>query len=346
VSAIGLAVPAAGACDVVGVGVNAVDHLCTVETFPTFDSKQTLAAYDVQPGGQVATALVALQRWGHRTVYVGTFGDGPLGELSRRSLADEGVDVSRAAVRRGVANQTAVILVDAASGERTILMHRPAVLTLRIDELDRALVASARVLHVDGYDAEAAFTAATWARAAGVPVVVDVDTGVDAVERLLAVTDAVILSREFAYELTATADVDTALAALVRMTGAPLVAITLGAEGVVARGRDGTIHVPGGPPHVPGGPPHVPGGPPEAPSGAPDVPSDTIHVPGYVVAARDTTGAGDVFRAGFIHGLLHDWSLEHTLRFANATAALKCTQIGGRSGIPTVAAAERLMEDA
>ncbi len=296
------------AFDVVGIGVNAVDHLCTVATFPTFDSKQTLAAYDVQPGGQVATALVALQRWGNRTAYAGTFGDGPLGELSRRSLADEGVDVTQTPIRRGVDNQTAVILVDATSGERTILMHRPAALALRVDELDRALVASARVLHLDGYDVDAAFTAATWARAAGVPVVVDVDTGVDRAERLLALTDAVILGREFACGLTGTTDLDAALAALVTMTRAPLVAITLGAGGVVARTAAGTI-----------------------------------RVPGFSVVAKDTTGAGDVFRAGFIHGLLRGWPLERTLRFANASAALKCTALGGRPGITTVAAAERLM---
>lgn len=307
-TAIGIGVPAAAAFDVVGVGVNAVDHLCTVDTFPTFDTKQTLAGYDCQPGGQVATALVALQRWGCRTRYVGTFGDGPLGELSRRSLSEEGVDVADAPRRLGVANQTAVILVDRISGARTILMHRPAALILRPDELDRELVTAARVLHLDGYDADAAFAAATWARAAGVPVVVDVDTGVAAVERLLAITDAVILSREFACALTGTAEAEAALAALVAMTRAPLVAVTLGAGGVVARTAAGVF-----------------------------------RAPGYAVQAVDTTGAGDVFRAGFIYGLLRGWPLERTLSFANATAALKCTQLGGRPGIPTVAAAETLM---
>ena len=308
VTVIGISAPAAARFDVVGVGVNAVDHLCSVDTFPTFDSKQALAAYDCQPGGQVATALVALQRWGCRTLYVGTFGDGPLAELSRRSLADEGIDVSRAPGRRGVANQTAVILVDRASGERTILMHRPSALTLRPDELDRDLVTAGRVLHLDGYDADAAYTAATWARAAGVPVVVDVDTGVASVERLLAITDAVILSREFACNLTGTADADAALAALVATTRAPLVAITLGAAGVIATTAAGTL-----------------------------------RVPGYAVQSVDTTGAGDIFRAGFIYGLLRDWSLERTLRFANATAALKCAKLGGRPGIPTVAAAEAMI---
>jgi sulfofructose kinase len=252
--------------------------------------------------------LVALQLQGCRTSYVGTFGEGPLGELSRRSLADEGVDVSHALQRPGVANQTAVILVERASGERTILMHRPAALTLRAAELDRDHVTAGRVLHVDGYDADAAHTAATWARAAGIPVVVDVDTGVNDVERLLGVTDAVILSREFACALTGKRDVEAALAGLEVMTRAPLVAVTLGAEGVIARTAAGTF-----------------------------------RAPGYAVDAVDTTGAGDVFRGGFIYGLLQGWTLERALRFANATAALKCTQLGGRPGIPTVTAAEAMI---
>jgi sugar/nucleoside kinase (ribokinase family) len=166
------------------------------------------------------------------------------------------------------------------------------------------------VLHVDGYDADAAYAAASAARAAGIPVVVDVDTGVEAVERLLAVTDAVILSREFAFALTRGVDAEAALATLAASTGAPLVAVTLGADGVIARTAAGVR-----------------------------------HAPGFAVRAVDTTGAGDVFRAGFIHGLLHAWSLERTLAFANASAALKCTVLGGRPGIPTVAAAEALMAE-
>jgi sugar/nucleoside kinase (ribokinase family) len=71
----------------------------------------------------------------------------------------------------------------------------------------------------------------------------------------------------------------------------------------------------------------------------------TLHVSGFAVRAVDTTGAGDVFRAGFIHGLLRSWTLERTLAFANAAAALKCTRVGGRPGIPTLAAAEALVAE-
>lgn len=306
-TAIGIDVPHGKRFDVVGIGLNAVDHLCTVPVFPTFNSKLQMTGYSCQPGGQVATAMVALQRWGCRTAYIGCFGDGILGQLSRRSLAEDGVDLTGAMQRTGVANQMAVILVDQASGERTVLVHRPALLELRPEELRADLVTAGRVLHLDGNDLDAAIAGATWARAAGIPVVVDLDTRSGAVERLLALTDAVIVSQEFAVQLTGAADPEVAVARLADAAPAPLVAITLGADGVIARGAAGVL-----------------------------------HVPAYPVRCVDSTGAGDVFHAGFIYGMLAGWSLEETLCFANAAAALKCMQVGGRAGIPTLAAAREL----
>ena len=305
---IGIPVPPAAPFDVVGVGVNAVDHLCTVPAFPVFNSKTALADYDCQPGGQVATALVALQRWGCATAYVGTFGDDQAGDYSRRSLVDEGIDVRHARVRRDVPNQLAIILIDQGTGERTIMMRRDAALTLDAAELDRAVVTSGRVLHLDGHDVAAATRAATWARAAGIPVVVDVDMKVDTIDALLVVSDAVIVSLEFALALSGAATPELALRRLAADTGAALVVVTCGAEGCVAL-REGVLHT----------------------------------LPACPIRCVDSTGAGDVFHAGFIYGLLHNWPLVRALRFANATAALKCTARGGRPGIPTVAAASHLM---
>jgi sugar/nucleoside kinase (ribokinase family) len=61
-----------------------------------------------------------------------------------------------------------------------------------------------------------------------------------------------------------------------------------------------------------------------------------FYAEGFKVKVVDTTGAGDVFHGGFIYGLLQNWEVEKILRFANAVAALKCLDIGGRRGIPTL----------
>jgi sulfofructose kinase len=71
--------------------------------------------------------------------------------------------------------------------------------------------------------------------------------------------------------------------------------------------------------------------------------SRLIHRSAYCVPVVDTTGAGDVFHAGFIYGLLQGWSLERQLDFACAAAALNCTAAGARGGILAVTAIEELV---
>jgi len=68
--------------------------------------------------------------------------------------------------------------------------------------------------------------------------------------------------------------------------------------------------------------------------------------PAYCVPVVDTTGAGDIFHAGFIYGLLQGWPLERQLDFSCAAAAMNCMSAGARGGIQTVAAVEELMATA
>jgi sugar/nucleoside kinase (ribokinase family) len=62
---------------------------------------------------------------------------------------------------------------------------------------------------------------------------------------------------------------------------------------------------------------------------------EEYHVPGILVDVVDTTGAGDAFHGAFAYGLLQGWKARHILAFANAVSALKCTRLGGRTGIPS-----------
>ena len=70
---------------------------------------------------------------------------------------------------------------------------------------------------------------------------------------------------------------------------------------------------------------------------------DGIHyAPAFQVEAVDTTGAGDVFRAGFIYAMLRGWPTDDILRFANAAAAVSCTRLGALGGIPSLEEVEAL----
>ena len=60
-------------------------------------------------------------------------------------------------------------------------------------------------------------------------------------------------------------------------------------------------------------------------------------MPAYVApAVVDSTGAGDVFRAGLIYGRLQSWDLERAIQFASAAAALNCGEMGGWCGVRSV----------
>jgi sulfofructose kinase len=57
----------------------------------------------------------------------------------------------------------------------------------------------------------------------------------------------------------------------------------------------------------------------------------------------DTTGAGDIFHAGFVYGMLQEWPLQRQLDFACAAAALNCVAVGARGGIESIESIENLM---
>src|SRR3989304_9455291 len=116
-----LAFPKDKSFDVVGMGLNSVDFLSVVPKFPTPNSKIEMLRFTKQGGGQVATAMVALSRWGVKTKYIGKVGGDELGQFSLTSLREEGVDISSVTIEPNAPNQFAVIIVDGISGERKIL---------------------------------------------------------------------------------------------------------------------------------------------------------------------------------------------------------------------------------
>ncbi|GIW40927.1 MAG: ribokinase [Candidatus Binatia bacterium] len=286
--------------DVLGVGGNTLDHLCVVRGPVPPDAKSRLLRLERQPGGQVPTALVALRRWGLRTAYLGSFGDDEAGRISLESLRSEGVEVGIPLVRKGVRNQESIILVDAVTGQRTVLWNRPGELGLRVHELSRETVSSARLLLLDGYDSEVALEAASWARESGTLVMVDLDVPDSKTEELLRRTDLAVVSREFLERFADTRDLRTALRRIARL-GPPVAAVTLGAGGSLALAE-----------------------------------GHFLFVPALRERVVDSTGAGDVFHAGCAYGVLAGWTLAETLRFANAAAALACRRLGARAGIPSL----------
>jgi sugar/nucleoside kinase (ribokinase family) len=181
-------------------------------------------------------------------------------------------------------------------------------MALQPAELKREWIVNARVLHVDGHETAAATLAASWAHEAGIPVTADLDETYPGVDDLIANIDYLIVSKDFSCKLMQDNNLESALRRMQSRYNCRLSAATLGEDGVLA--WDG---------------------------------KRMYRSAAYRVPVVDTTGAGDIFRAGFIYGLLQEWPLDRLLDFSCAAAALNCMAAGARGGIKTVEAVENLM---
>lgn len=284
--------------DIVGVGLNATDTLLLVPHFPAYAGKVPFQQEILSPGGQVASAMVACARLGLRTRYIGTIGDDERGRIQMESLRGTGVNLDHVQIRSGCANQSAYIIIDRSTGERTVLWRRDDCLRLDPEEIAPEQITCARMLHIDGHDTPAVARAAEIARAHGIPVTVDVDTIYHGFDRVLPNVDYLVTSSEFPAAWTGIPDPFNALETLQREYGMRVAAMTLGAHGSLAL-EGGRFH----------------------------------YAPAYVVNCVDTTGAGDVFHGAFCYAVLQGMAIGGALEFSNAMAALNCTALGARGGI-------------
>jgi len=306
------AAPRASRVDVVGIGANSIDFVCRLPLYPEpsgQNSKLNIRSYERSPGGQAATVLSACAALGLRTSYVGTVARDENGSIVLEALTRRGVDTSHAILRDG-ANPFAVILVadDAAvHGERIVLWKRPDEMALTPADLPSDVVSGARFVFVDDVDIAAGIAAGQAAMACGIPVTTDIEAVKPRTDELIAAVTMPIFAEQVPRALTGEADPAKALR-LLRNRHGGLLCVTLGAQGAAA--LDG---------------------------------NQFIYQPGFRVEAVDTTGAGDVFRAGFIYATLRGDATAEVLRFACAAAAVSCTRRGAINSVPALEDVERLL---
>ncbi|MGH9630499.1 MAG: carbohydrate kinase family protein [Bryobacteraceae bacterium] len=297
--------------DVAGVGLNATDTLLLLPHFPAYAGKVPFSQEILSPGGQVASAMATCAHLGLRVKYIGTVGDDERGRVQMESLRKTGINLDHVQVRRGCPNQTAYILIDQATGERTVLWSRPDCLRLDPSEIEPEQITCSRLLHIDGHDTPAVGRAARIAREAGIPVTVDVDTIYHGFDKVLPYVDYLVASSDFPVQWTNERDPFRALEMIQTEYGMRVAAMTLGAHGALAR-VDGKF----------------------------------IYSPAFVVNCLDTTGAGDVFHGAFCYAVLQNLPMQEALDLSNAMAALNCTAIGARGGIRKLEDAKSLMKRA
>jgi sulfofructose kinase len=279
-----------------GIGQCSLDYVGLIPAYPPPDVKCEFSNMVVQCGGPVATALVALKRWGMDGYMAGIVGDDDFGARITSALDDEGIDTGDIQVRQNQHSQFAFIVSEPATARRTIFWQRPTGQPLRPEELNIPLLRKCSALHTDGLFPEASLSACRKAKEAGIPVIVDAGTLRDGMLEIARFSDCFVTSETFSNALAATPEETCRILAGL---GVHFTGVTLGAKGYVAliNGR-------------------------------------FIQRKAYPVNAIDTTGCGDVFHAGLTYGMVQGWDAEKCLDLGAWAAALVSTQMGGRRGIP------------
>lgn len=284
---------------IVGIGSSVYDTLMVTDGFPVEDTKMEGMETRVQGGGPCATALVAAARLGVPAAYVGTLGDDPFGAFMLADLEKWGVDIRHVRRVPGAVSFHAVVLLNRRNASRTCVWNRGTVEPPRESDVDDHVLASAKVLHLDGHMLEAAVYAAKRCRASGVKVSLDAGGLYPGMEKLLPFVDYLIPSEEFALKATGASSAEDAADALMKIYRSEIVVVTQGARGgILLDGRG------------------------------------MRRYESFRVEVVDSNGSGDTFHGAFIAARIKGMDADRACRYASAAAAIKCTRLGARLGMP------------
>jgi sulfofructose kinase len=288
-------------------GYNAFDVTVPFGGVPVADAKHAVPEILLGGGGPGATAAVALARLGAAVQLVTPLADDLPGRLQEQELLAAGVDLSHCPRREGHRSARAVILADAGKQHRTIFWSRGELPLIAPEEVSGQWLQGADLFYTDGHEPLASVKLGRRAREMGMPVVMDAGSVRQGSAELVALCSDVISSETFAPDLTGCQDPLEALEGLSRR-GPARVAMTFGAGGMLTL-----------------------------------VDGKPLAVPAFDLPVVDTTGAGDVFHAGYAYALATGLGLVDSLRFGAAAAGLKCRDWGGRRGLPDLAEVQSVL---
>lgn len=284
---------------IVGIGACVMDTLYNVPTFPKEDTKLRATGSKPAGGGPVATGLVAAQKLGEQTAYIGVLSDDNGGVFLKKDFEKYGVDTSLIKTEVGYRSFTSVIWLAQDSTSRTCVFDKGNLPALSLSDDQKAAIKNATLLMVDGNELDAAVEAAKFARENGTKVLYDCGGLYEGVERLLAHTDIMIPSEEFALGHTGKDTAEDAAKALFEKYSPEVVVITQGKRGgIIYNGKE------------------------------------VVSYPIYPAVVVDSNGSGDVFHGAFAAAVVKGYDYEKCCHFSSAVSGLKCTGVGARESVP------------
>lgn len=283
---------------VVGIGSTVYDTLMVVDGFPQEDTKMQGVETKVQGGGPCATALVAAQKLGVSTAYMGTIGDDPFGTFMMDDMKKWNVNTDYVKVVPDTVSFHAVVVLNQQTASRTCVWNKGTVAAPTAEDLNEDVIKNAKVLHLDGHMLDAAIYAAKKCKEWGVKVSHDAGGTYPNIEKLMEYVDWLIPSEEFALKMTGAATAEEAAQKLYDTYHPELVVLTQGVKGGILLDEKGMR-----------------------------------HYDSYKVEVKDSNGCGDTFHGAFVAGKIHGLSNDDACKYASAAAAIKCTRLGARYGM-------------
>lgn len=295
---------------IVGIGACVFDTLYKIPTYPQEDTKMRAEGSKPSGGGPVATGLVAAQKLGIDTAYIGVLSNDNGGVFLKQDFEKYGVNTDLIEVKSGYRSFASVLWLCADSATRTCVFDKGDLPPLVLSEEQKKAIAEAEVLMVDGNEMSAAIEAAKVARENGTKVLYDCGGLYEGVANLLALTDIMIPSEEFALGHTGEQNAEDAARKLYELYNPEIVVITQGKRGGIC--YDGKTVIP---------------------------------YPIYPAKVVDSNGSGDVFHGAFASAVVRGYDPLKCCHFSSAVSALKCTGVGARESVPSFARVKEYMEE-
>ena len=291
--------------DVLCVGATSYDFVFWVNHQPGSDEKTTADAFIRCGGGPAANASVTVARMGLRSAFAGYLGSDIFGQMHLEELQAAGVDTGLV-VRGEYPTPLSSVLVSP-SGERSLVNYRDADSVLPAKSNDFSDIHPAVILF-DGHEPELSLSLMNDAHARGIKTVLDAGSLNKGTSRLFDKVDYLVCSERFDHELTGASSPDRAMETL--FSYSPSVVITLGRNGLIWKNAGGKG-----------------------------------RIPAFSVDVKDSTGAGDVFHGAFAGCLAMGKEWLEILIYSSAAAALCCTRLGARTGIPDGVEVEQFLKN-
>lgn len=294
---------------IVGIGACVMDTLVTVPSFPKEDTKLRAISSKAAGGGPTATGLVAAQKLGEQTAYIGVLSNDNGGVFLQKDFEKYGVNTECVDVKSGYRSFTSMIWLAKDTATRTCVFDKGNLPPLELNQKQKQAIIDSQILMVDGNEMDAAEEGCMVAKQNNTKVLYDCGGLYEGVERLLKLTDVMIPSEEFSLGHTGCDNVQDAAKKLYETYHPEVVVITCGKEGGII--YDG---------------------------------NEIVKYPAFLVDAVDTNGSGDVFHGAFAAAMVKGYSYKNCCLFASATSAIKCTGIGARESVPDEATVHEFLK--